>query len=270
MNHSSLNHSQTKRPLTVWLTGATSGIGLAVLEKLVAQGHQVIATGRNEQRLNELAEKHRGFVTPLPGDTTSTEDCKRMADALSSNGAVDWAILNAGTCEYMDVDTFDAQMVARVMNTNVVGSARSVQAVLPALRATADQGHTPMLALVSSSAWWFPFTRAEAYGASKAALSYFGQSLRADLKAENIIVSVVSPGFVKTPLTDQNDFDMPFLISAEEAAERIVAGLHKGRREIQFPKRFTLSLKLLRLLPQRLIDAMAASISRNSRKDDPA
>ncbi|MDX1588827.1 MAG: SDR family NAD(P)-dependent oxidoreductase [Oleiphilaceae bacterium] len=265
-----MNQATQPSTRTVWLTGATSGIGLSVLEMLVAQGHRVIATGRSRDRLDELARRHNGLVIPLPGDTTSDEDCARMGEFLSQQESLDWAILNAGTCEYMDVADFDAEMVARVMNTNVVGSARSVQAALPALRASVKQGRAPMLALVSSSAWWFPFTRAEAYGASKAALTYFGQSLRADLKAENITVSVVSPGFVKTPLTDQNDFPMPFLISAEDAAERIVSGLAKGRREIQFPKRFTLTLKLMGLLPQWLTDALAASMARSNRKDDPA
>ncbi|TVP58676.1 MAG: SDR family NAD(P)-dependent oxidoreductase [Halomonadaceae bacterium] len=260
----------SKLPLKIWLTGATSGIGLAVLELLVAQGHHVIATGRNSERLEQLAEKYRGQIIPLAGDTTNPDDCARMSEALASQGPLDWAILNAGTCEYMDVSQFDPELVARVMNTNVVGTARSVASALPMLRASRELGRTPMLALVSSSAWWFPFTRAEAYGASKAALTYFGQSLRADLAGEGIVVSVVSPGFVKTPLTDLNDFDMPFLISAEEAARRIVTGLHKERREIQFPKRFTLTLKLLRLLPQRLTDALAASMARSQSKDDPA
>lgn len=255
-------------PLKVWLTGASSGIGLAVLELLVAQGHHVIATGRNQDRLQQLADTYPGQVTPLAGDTTLPEDCQRMSTVLADQGPLDWAILNAGTCEYMDVSQFDPEMMARVMNTNVVGTARSVASALPVLRAARDLGKKPMLALVSSSAWWFPFTRAEAYGASKAALTYFGQSLRADLASEGITVSVVSPGFVKTPLTDKNDFEMPFLISAEEAAKRIVSGLHRQRREIQFPKRFTLTLKLMRLLPQRATDAMAAAVARSNRNDN--
>jgi len=253
-------------PKTIWLTGATSGIGLALLEHLVAQRHRVIATGRNQQRLDELRATHGDAVIPLAGDTTNPDDISRMQQVLEDQGPLDWAILNAGTCEYMDVANYDPELVARVMNTNVVGSARSVAAVLPALRKARADGRRPILAFVSSSAWWFPFTRAEAYGASKAALTYFAQSLRADLAAEGIRVSVISPGFVKTPLTDQNDFNMPFLISAEDAAGRIARGLAKGKAEIQFPKRFTVTLKLLRLLPQGLTDRMAAAMSRSNAK----
>ena len=93
--------------------------------------------------------------------------------------------------------------------------------------------------IVGSSAWWFPFTRAEGYGASKAALAYLAQSLRADLAPEGIEVFLVSPGFVKTPLTDRNDFPMPFLIQPDDAVNRIIKGLNKGRHNIEFPRRFT-------------------------------
>ncbi|MEC9084775.1 MAG: SDR family NAD(P)-dependent oxidoreductase, partial [Pseudomonadota bacterium] len=145
-----------------------------------------------------------------------------------------------------------------------IGTARCLDIALPALRATRAKGKPATLVIVSSSAWWFPFGRAEGYGASKAALSYFAQSLRADLAAEGIRVVVVSPGFVKTPLTDRNDFPMPFIISAGDAARRIRTGLEKGRNEIAFPKRFTWSLKLLAALPRSVIDRMAASMARKT------
>lgn len=248
--------------LTVWLTGATSGIGLAVLEQLVAQGHRVIASGRRAEALEQLVKRFPDQVIALQADTTSKEDMAAAAEQLQAY-ELDWVILNAGTCEYLDTQAFSADLVERVMNTNVVGTARSVEAALPALRKRRKQGQPVRLAIVSSSAWWFPFTRAEAYGASKAALTYFGHSLRADLARESIAVSVISPGFVKTPLTDQNDFEMPFLISADVAAREIVAGLQAGKNEIEFPKKFTLSLKLMGLLPRRLTDRLAAKMSRS-------
>lgn len=250
-------------PLTIWLTGATSGIGLAVLEALVADGHRVIATGRNGERLQELRKSLGESVIPLPGDVTSDVDCEHFRRELLKMAPVDWALLNAGTCEYMDVSEFEAELVARVMNTNVVGTARAVEAVLPALRAPRNGRDRPLLAIVSSSAWWFPFTRAEAYGASKAAVSYFAESLRADLAAEAIDVSLVSPGFVRTPLTDQNDFSMPFLMEADDAARIMVRDLKKHRRDIHFPKRFTWTLKLLGCLPRMIRDRMAAAMARN-------
>ena len=250
--------------LTVWLTGATSGIGLAVLQELIARGHRVIATGRNRERLDELRDSLGDSVIPLAGDVTDPADCERFREQLLAMAPLDWAILNAGTCESMDVSQFDAELVSRVMNTNVVGTARSVEAVLPALRASGSETRRPLLAIVSSSSWWFPFTRAEAYGASKAALTYFAESLRADLAAEKIDVSVVSPGFVKTPLTDQNDFSMPFLMEAADAARIMVRDLEKHRRHSHFPKRFTCSLKLLACLPRMIKDRMAAAMARSN------
>jgi short-subunit dehydrogenase len=174
------------------------------------------------------------------------------------------AILNAGTCEYLEIAEYDSRVIEANMMTNVVGTARSLDIALPALRATRAKGKPATLVIVSSSAWWFPFARAEGYGASKAALTYFAHALRADLAAEGIDVVVVSPGFVKTPLTDRNDFPMPFIISSEDAANRIVKGLEKGKTEIAFPRRFTWLLKALGALPQGLVDRMAASMARNN------
>lgn len=248
-------------PTTIWLTGATSGIGKAVAEKLLDEGHHLIATGRRKEPLEALAK--RGKVTIAPADTTSTSDLERVRGQLEDAQPVQLAILNAGTCEYVDITDYKGSVIEKNIMTNVVGTAHSVEAVLPSLRAARKQGLKAGLVIVSSSAWWFPFGRAEGYGASKAALTYFAQSLRADLAREGISVTVVSPGFVKTPLTDQNDFPMPFLISADDAAERIVKGLKKGKAEIQFPKRFTWMLRVLGNLPQGLIDKMAASMARD-------
>lgn len=250
--------------LTVWLTGATSGIGLAVLAELVSKGHRVIATGRNSDKLASLVAEYGSAVTPLPGDVTDPEDCRRFREQLIEMQPIDWAILSAGTCEYMDVAAFEADLVSRVINTNVVGTARAIEAVLPVLRASRGGQHRPLLAVVGSSAWWFPFTRAEAYGASKAGLAYLTESLRADLAGDGIDVSLVSPGFVRTPLTDQNDFAMPFLMEAEDAARIMVRDLGRHKTDIHFPKRFTIMLKLLACLPHSLRDRMAAATARNN------
>lgn len=259
---------QSTDNLTVWLTGATSGIGLAVLAELVSKGHRVIATGRNSDKLESIVAEYGTAVTPLPGDVTDPEDCHRFREQLMAMQPIDWAILNAGTCEYMDVSAFDADRVSRVINTNVVGTARAIEAVLPALRASRSGRRRSLLAVVGSSAWWFPFTRAEAYGASKAGVAYLTESLRADLAGEGIDVSQVSPGFVRTPLTDQNDFAMPFLMEADAAARIMVRDLGRHRVDIHFPKRFTLMLKLLACLPRSLRDRMAASMARNNQNSN--
>ncbi|MEX0603437.1 MAG: SDR family NAD(P)-dependent oxidoreductase [Marinobacter sp.] len=257
------------KPITIWLTGATSGIGYALAEGLLKRGHHLIATGRREQPLQELSKLAPGRCTAAIGDTTVNEDLATIRTVLEQHQPVQMAILNAGTCEYLDVANYSSEVIEKNIVTNVIGTSKSVEAVLPSLRAARNKGLPARLVIVSSSAWWFPFGRAEGYGASKAALTYFAHSLRADLAAEGIEVTVVSPGFVKTPLTDQNDFDMPFLITADDATNRILKGLEKGQHEIHFPKRFTWTLKMLGALPQGLIDRMAAAMTRkNSEKQE--
>lgn len=251
----------------IWITGASSGIGEAVTRELMHQGHRLIITGRRQEALNELSSLAPERMKVAAADTTDRDALRSISGDLECFGNLDMAILNAGTCEYLEVADYDSRIIEHNVTTNVVGTARCLDIALPALRRTARQGRPATLVIVSSSAWWFPFGRAEGYGASKAALTYFAHALRADLASEGIDVVVVSPGFVKTPLTDRNDFPMPFLVSAEDAANRIVEGLRKGKTEIAFPRRFTWTLKLLGALPQGLIDRMAASMSRQSRKE---
>lgn len=246
----------------IWITGAGTGIGEAVSVALIEQGHRLIVTGRRQQPLDTLAELAPDRVTSAPADTTDTERLQAMAPELERYGPLNMVILNAGTCEYLEIADYDSQIIANNLNTNVVGTARCLDIALPALRRAKAKGEPATLVIVSSSAWWFPFARAEGYGASKAALSYFAHALRADLAVEGIDVVVVSPGFVKTPLTDRNDFPMPFLVSSEDAANRIVRGLAKGRNEIAFPKRFTWTLRLLGALPRPIIDRMSAAMAR--------
>lgn len=251
----------------IWVTGATSGIGEAVTRELMQQGHRLIITGRRQEALEQLCSLAPDRMKPAQADTTDREGLQSISGDLEAFGTLDMAILNAGTCEYLEIAEYDSSVIDHNVTTNVVGTARCLDIALPALRRTARQNRPATLVIVSSSAWWFPFGRAEGYGASKAALTYFAHALRADLAYEGIEVVVVSPGFVKTPLTDRNDFPMPFLVTAEDAARRIVNGLRKGKMEIAFPKRFTWSLKLIGALPQSVIDRMAASMCRQSRKE---
>ena len=134
------------------------------------------------------------------------------------------------------------------MRANVETAAITIEAVLPLLRLSS----TKHLAVISSSASFLPLPRAEAYGASKAALSYMVQALRLELIREHFTLTLINPGFVKTPLTDKNDFPMPLMISVEQASDRIRRGLAQKKSELHFPKRFTLLLKLLSWLPTPL------------------
>ncbi|SNC74505.1 Short-chain dehydrogenase [Marinobacter sp. es.048] len=248
----------------IWITGASSGIGESVTRALARGGHRLVITGRRQGVLEELASVAPERIIPAAADATSKEDLQTIAGTLENNGDLNMVILNAGTCEYLDIAHYSSDVIEKNIYTNVIGTARCLDIALPALRRSRAKGQPATLVIVSSSAWWFPFGRAEGYGASKAALTYFAHALRADLAAEGIDVVVVSPGFVKTPLTDRNDFPMPFLVSAEDAAERIVSGLARGKNEIAFPKRFTWMLKALGALPRPLIDRISASLARKS------
>ena len=248
----------------IWITGASSGIGESVTRALARGGHRLVITGRRQGALEELASVAPESIIPAAADTTSKQDLQAIASTLENHGDLNMVILNAGTCEYLDIADYRSDVIEKNIHTNVIGTARCLDIALPALRRSRAKGQPATLVIVSSSACWFPFGRAEGYGASKAALTYFGHALRADLAAEGIDVVVVSPGFVKTPLTDRNDFPMPFLVTAEDAAERIVSGLARGQNEIAFPKRFTWMLKALGALPRPLIDRMSASMARKS------
>jgi short-subunit dehydrogenase len=161
----------------------------------------------------------------------------------------------------MDLPVFDSELFSRVMRINVESMAISIEGVLPLLR----KGKGRHLVAVGSSASFLPLPRAEAYGASKAAIKYLTDTLRVDLYPEDIFVSLVCPGFVKTPLTDKNDFPMPFRISVEEASQRIRNGIAGRKREIHFPKRFTFLLKLLSTLPAGLWTKISQKMVRNEK-----
>lgn len=236
--------------MKVLITGATSGIGKQLAMDYNKDGHEVWAVGRNEKALSELA--HLGLHTAQV-DLSNREESLEWFKTLSS---LDLAVLNAGTCEYIDLPEFDSALVARVMRGNVESMAVSIEGVLPALR----KGENPHLVGIGSSVTYLPLPRSEAYGASKAAISYLLDTLRIDLHNENIKVSHVRPGFVKTPLTDKNDFPMPFRVSSAEASRAIRKGIAKRKTEIHFPKRFTYILKLLSLLPTRLWTKLAQGL----------
>lgn len=238
--------------MTVLITGASSGIGAGLAKSWADDGCQVIACGRDRARLEAL-QQYSPNITLRVFDMTDREACHlALADCTA-----DLIVLCAGTCEYLEQGVVDAALVERVMSTNFQGPVNCLAALqsqlLPGSR----------VALVSSMAHWLPFPRAEAYGASKAALTWFANSLRLDWEPKGIAVTVVSPGFVDTPLTRKNDFPMPGQVSVDDAVKAIRHGLAKGKKHIAFPTGFSLVMKLLSGLPnflqRRLLRRMVRS-----------
>jgi len=250
----------------IWLTGASSGIGAALAEILLQQGHHLALSARSEAPLQALAERWPQQVLVLPGDLGDAGQVRAIGQRIAAAwGALDCAILNAGTCEYIDARAFEAAMVERVVRANLFSAAHCIEAALPLLR----RGHEPHLVAVASSVTFLPLPRAEAYGASKAALRYLCESLRLDLAAEGIAVTLISPGFVDTPLTRRNDFPMPMRWPVERAARHIAERLPRRPFEIAFPGAFVAILLLLAHLPRRLQLALGRRMSRSTTEDRP-
>ena len=230
----------------VWITGASSGIGRALALKLAATGTRVAATARSADRLGSLAAEAAG-ITSFAADVTDAPALAALAGRVAAEiGPVDLAILNAGT--YAPVDTgkdFDAGLFRRTVEVNYLGVTNAIAAVLPGMLRR-GAGH---IAIVASVAGYRGLPKAAAYGPSKAALINLAEALKPELEPHGVRISIVNPGFVRTPMTARNDFSMPFLMEPGEAAERIIAGLRAGRYEIAFPRRFAVVLKILRLLP---------------------
>ncbi|WNK20502.1 SDR family NAD(P)-dependent oxidoreductase [Halomonas piscis] len=257
-------------PQRIWLTGATSGIGKALAQRLMAEGHRVVLSARRQDKLAALC---KGFdnAAVLPLDISDRDAVQAAGKRIEAElGGLDLALFNAGTCEYLDVRAFDVALVERVLTPNLNGTLYCVEAALPLLRAARREGRPARLAVTSSASAYMALPRAEAYGASKAAVSYFMEALRLDLSPETIGVSVIHPGFVDTPLTAQNDFPMPMQVSVDQAADAILKGLYHGRKDIHFPKRFTLIVKLLGILPPALRFAVGRRLVRDPQQEDAA
>ena len=236
-----------KAPKVIWITGASSGLGRSLALQLAGQGNRVIASARNQAELEKLTAQNTNIVA-LPCDITDEEAMQSLRSRIEEvSPALDQVILNAGNCEYLDFPDPDWSAVRRVMEVNFFGTVNCVKLALPLLRqSNSDRPHVVAIVSQVTAA---PFPRAEAYGASKAAMRYFFDSLRMDLAVDGIDVTVVNPGFVDTPLTRKNDFPMPFLMQVDEAAERIVKNIAARPRQYSFPLRLSALLSLSKILP---------------------
>jgi short-subunit dehydrogenase len=231
----------------VWLIGASTGIGRALASQLHALGATVIVSARKMEALQAFADQHPGSIA-LPLDVTDAQAVQTVARQVLSSGLLDLVCYCAGHYRAMRATAIDLPDLLRHHDVNTVGALHVLAAVTPAMVAR-RQGH---ISLVSSVAGFRGLPQSLAYGPTKAALINLAETLYLDLQPHGLGVSVINPGFVETPLTAQNTFRMPALITPEQAAQAIVQGWAKGEFDIHFPKRFTLWLKLLRLLPYRL------------------
>ena len=231
---------------SVWLIGASSGIGRATAHALHAMGARVVVSARSAEVLQQFVDTHTGAMAVVL-DVQQTTAVQEAAQYVQRHQGLDVVIYCAGYYKAQRATHFDLQDMVTHQDINYVGALRVLDAVLPALL---HQGYGH-ISLLASVAGYRGLPQSLAYGPTKAALINLAETLYLDLSPKGIGVSLVNPGFVETPLTSQNEFHMPALIQPEQAAQAMLRDWAKGRFEIHYPKRFTLWLKLLRVLPYR-------------------
>lgn len=238
----------------IWLTGASMGIGRALAIELVDRGAVTVLTSRDEDALNLVrreVEECGGKALVKPGDVTDLDRMKAIVSEIEAElGGIDVLIANAGTHLFTNHDAFDTSEYLGLMNINYGGTLRCMEAVLPGML----DRESGQIVGIASLAGLRGVPKAAAYSASKGAIINFLQSIRFHLKEHNVGVTIVNPGFVRTPLTDKNDFHMPFLIEAEKAARIICSGVARGRNEISFPIPFSWTIRFLRIIPYPIYD----------------
>jgi short-subunit dehydrogenase len=245
----------------VWIVGASSGIGAALAKRLMALGANVAVSARRIAPLDELIASNTNPQAKhlvLPMDATDSDQVKAVHKTIRANWPrIDLIVWLAGTYKAMRADAIDLALIKQTIDANLTSVYNGLDAFLPDL-ITQKSG---AIALVSSVAGFRGLPKALVYGPTKAAMINLAEVLYNDLKPYGISVYLINPGFVETPLTAQNEFKMPALITSEQAADEIISGLAKGRFEMHFPKRFTRVLKLMRLLPYRIYFALVKNVA---------
>ena len=244
----------------VWLTGASSGIGEALIDPLVQAGARVAISARRQDLLRTLADRYRGGeVMAVPVDVTDRAAVGTAVRHIEDRwGGIDLAILNAGTHIPVNGAAINAEDFETLIRANYLSVIYGAEAVLPGMLAR-GQGH---LAGVASVAGYRALPTAAAYGASKAAAIVALDAIRFDVEPRGVHVTVINPGFVRTPLTDKNTFSMPGLIDADAAARIIIRGLARRKKEIHFPAAFSWTMKALRVLPYPVFERLVSWTTR--------
>ena len=233
----------------IWITGASSGIGKALAIKFAENGWIVAASARRENLLKELQNINQN-IYPYPLDVTDIEKCKLTAKGIIDNlNGIDICVFGTGMHDPKSEKQFNLDKIRKIMEVNYFGTMNSINSIYNHF----SEKKNGQISIISSVAGYRGLPAAGAYCASKAALTSFTESLNFEMKMKSVRVSLISPGFIKTPMTDQNDFPMPMIKSPEFAANEIYKGLtEKKGFEIHFPKAFTFIMKFLQILPNGL------------------
>jgi short-subunit dehydrogenase len=233
----------------IWITGASSGIGKALAIKFAEKGWIVAASARRENLLEDL-NKFNSNIYSFPLDVTEIENCKLVANKIIEKfGGIDICVFGTGMHDPKSEKRFNLNKIREIMEVNYFGTMNSINSIYEYF----SKKKNGQISIISSVAGYRGLPAAGAYCASKAALTSYAESLNFDMKMKNVRVSLISPGFIKTPMTDQNDFPMPMIKSPEFAANEIFKGLtEKKSFEIHFPKAFTYFLKFLQILPSSI------------------
>ena len=233
----------------IWITGASTGIGKALAIKFSENGWKVAISARRESLLNEIVSENKNIFA-FPFDVTNKEKCNNTFKLIKNKfNNIDLCVFSTGTWDPKKEKEIDVEQIEHVMKINFFGTLNCIKSVEDYFKKR-GQGQ---ISIVSSIAGYRGLPNSTGYGPSKSALNNLTESLYFDFKRHGVRVSLISPGFIKTPMTDKNDFKMPFLKSPEFAAEKIYNGLINSKSfEIDFPKQLTITLKLLKILPIKL------------------
>ncbi|WP_041294196.1 SDR family NAD(P)-dependent oxidoreductase [Ignavibacterium album] len=240
----------------ILITGASSGIGEAVARKFADEGALLALTARRKDIIDKIAQQLevKTRVASYKCDVTNIDEVRNVYRQIKIDfGKIDIAFLNSGVSFRSGIKEFDSAKARQIFDTNVMGLINFVEVLLPDFM----NEKNGVIVGVSSLADSRGFPKSGFYCASKAAASIFLESLRIELKPYNVKVITIRPGFVKTPMTDKNEFFMPFLMEPEKAADIIIRGIKKEKNRIQFPFAISLAVRILRIIPDSLFEYLA-------------
>ena len=248
---------------TIWITGGSTGIGKALAIKFANEGWQVVISARRKNLLEEISNKYEN-ISSFPLDVTNKSNCKEVFNQIINKFQnIDICFFSTGTWDPKKEKDIDVEQIENVFKVNFFGTLNSIKAVEEYFK---NKKHGT-ITIVSSNAGYRGLPNSTGYGPSKSALNNLAESLYFDFGRSNVRVCLVSPGFIKTPMTDKNDFKMPFLKTPEYAAEKIYNGLvNKNSFEIHFPKALTIILKILSFLPNKIYFGLIGRLTKYQKK----